>query len=373
MTVALFTWSFIQNLILGLAIGLLRRDRISWLLAAVFLLTGANILTQYLFHYTNLKFTLSEVIWLPDILDFMVPGGLLLYLLRVLNVAWPARPYLYFLPAGAALAVLSGNVVLTPDFGFFDYIRTDLHRAVLMSLLVWKVFILWEAVRLLRAHRPALLAKSKARYGWPALLCVFLGASALLAGIHLVHMTWLAGQYPPETLEMVREIIQLTFVTFNSSIMLAVIYYLMRYPKILCGRPILKAPVTAAAEQQERNRMQEELLRVMEEDRVYLDSALNEKLLAEHLDLPPYALSRLLNDEMGQTFSNFVNAYRVREAQRVLRTDVDKEKTNFGIALESGFRSESVFYVNFKKITGTTPSKYRKRVLRKALPQLEDR
>ncbi len=40
--------------------------------------------------------------------------------------------------------------------------------------------------------------------------------------------------------------------------------------------------------------------------------------------------------------------------------DPDKEKTNYAVALESGFRSESVFYVNFKKLVGTTPVKYRK-------------
>ena len=366
MTVALFFWAFIQNLILGVAIALLRNDRTNYLLAGIFLLTGANVLTQYTFHYTNLKYTFPQVVWLPDIIDLMIPGLLLLYLMRVLNVRWPARPYLYFLPAAATLLVLTANVLITPDFGFFDYIRTDLHRAVLMSVLVWKVFMLWEAARLLQAHRTALRAKSSARYGWPALLCVFLAASALLATINLVHMTWLAGQYPPDTLHPIREAIQFIFVVFNSSIVLAVLYYLVRHPKILSGRPILK-PLPAAPEREERNRSRELLLRAVEEDQVYLDGDLNEKRLAAHLDMPPYALSRLLNEEIGQTFSHFINTYRIREAQRVLRADVDKEKTNFAIALESGFRSESVFYVNFKKLTGTTPSRFRKRVRQELL------
>jgi AraC-like DNA-binding protein len=366
MTVGLYFWAFIQNFILGAAIAALKRDGPNYLLASVFALTGLNVLTQYIFHFTNLKFTLARIIWIPDIIDFVVPSLLLLYLMRVLNASWPRRVYLYFLPAALTLAVLIPYVLFTPDFGFFDYIRTNLHRAVLIGLIVWKSFILYRGYRLLRRHREALRRKSVARFRWPALLCVFLFASALLSAINFVHMSWLAPYRSPESLVHVRQLIQFIFVSFNSMIVLGVIYYLVQHPKILSGKPMLKTPAPAPA-REERDRHRERLLAAVEGERVFLDNELNEKRLAEHLDLPPYALSRLLNEELGKSFSTFINEYRIAEARRVLATDVDKQKTNFAIALESGFRSESVFYVNFKKFTGTTPSRYRKQLIREEL------
>lgn len=362
MTVALFYWAFIQNFILGGTIAWLKRDGPNYLLAGVFGLTGLNIFAQYIFRYTNLKFTLTSVIWIPDIVDFVVPSVLFLYLSWILNAPWPRRVYRYFIPAAIATLVLSGNVAVTENFSFFDYIRTDLHRGVLLSIFLWKSFMLWSAYRLLRDYRERLLAKSEAGYWWPKLLCLFLLASTTLAATNVVYMTWVAPYYPPHELDFTREVIQFTFVTFNSSIILAVFYYLVKHPKILSGKPILKVVKALEAAITDPNR--EKLMHAVEVERVYLDNDLNEKQLAEHLDLPPYVLSRLLNEDIGKSFSTFINEYRVAEAQNALRRDPDKQKTNFAIALESGFRSESVFYVNFKKYTGTTPSRYRKQVAR---------
>ncbi len=360
MTVALFYWAFIQNFILGAAIALHRRTPPNYLLAGIFTLTGLNVLAQYYFHFTDLKYALAEVIWLPDIIDLVLPVLLLLYLIQVLNTRWPARPMLYFLPAGATTGVLAGYVLLTPDFTFFDYIRTDLHCGVLLTILVWKVFITHRAVQLLRRRRAALRAKSLARYYWPFLLCTFLAATTLLALINFVHVTWVAPHHPPTVLATVRQVVKFVFVTFNSSIVLVVIYYLFRHPKLLSGKPILKPIISPAATQLSTDC--QKLLAAVESDRVYLDDELNEQALAKHLALPTYVLSRLLNEELGKSFSTFINEYRVREAQRILSGDRDKRMTNFAIALESGFRSESVFYVNFKKFTGTTPSRFRKAV-----------
>lgn len=357
MTVGLFYWAFIQNFILGATIALLKRVGPNYLLAGVFALTGTNILIQYLFHFTNIKYTVAEIIWLPDVIDFLVPALLLLYLMRILNAPQPHRTFVYFLPAVAAFFVLTANVLLTPEFGFFDYIRTDLHLTVLGSLLAWKGYILVRSLSLLRSNRKELMARGKARYRWPKLLCAFLLASVLLGAINLFHMTWLAPYYPASDLANVRELIRLAFVSFNSIIVLAVLYYLVQKPRILSGKPILK-PAAPACPDRSDDRIR--LHRAFEEERIYLDNELNEKTLATHLDLPPYVLSRLLNEDLGKSFSTFVNEYRVTEAKRILRKDTEKRITNYAVALESGFRSESVFYVNFKKYTGTTPSKYRK-------------
>jgi AraC-like DNA-binding protein len=68
-------------------------------------------------------------------------------------------------------------------------------------------------------------------------------------------------------------------------------------------------------------------------------------------------------NENGSGFSEYINAARVREAQRIL-TDLDfKNYTIVAIGLECGFNSKSTFYNSFKKVTQESPTDFRKRML----------
>jgi YesN/AraC family two-component response regulator len=74
--------------------------------------------------------------------------------------------------------------------------------------------------------------------------------------------------------------------------------------------------------------------------------------------MPSHHLSQLLNEEMDTGFYDFVNNYRVREAQRLL---LDAHFRHFAIeavGLESGFANKTTFNRVFKKVTGMTPSAY---------------
>jgi AraC-like DNA-binding protein len=66
----------------------------------------------------------------------------------------------------------------------------------------------------------------------------------------------------------------------------------------------------------------------------------------------------LLNDNLGKSFALFINEYRIEEAKHLL-----KENNSFtleAIGFEAGFSSKSTFYATFKKVTGQTPSEFKK-------------
>lgn len=90
----------------------------------------------------------------------------------------------------------------------------------------------------------------------------------------------------------------------------------------------------------------------------YRDPDLSLGSLAGSLGMTPHQLSELLNARLSQSFLEFVNAYRVAEAQRLLRDESGRKILD--IALEAGFNSSSSFYNAFKKATGTTPADFRK-------------
>lgn len=98
------------------------------------------------------------------------------------------------------------------------------------------------------------------------------------------------------------------------------------------------------------------LLRLMSEQRPWLEPELNLAELAHRLALHPVLLSKVINTGCGQSFSDFVNTYRVEEARRKLADPAFGHYSLVGVALDSGFNSKSTFNRVFKKLAGTAPS-----------------
>ncbi|MTI29424.1 helix-turn-helix domain-containing protein, partial [Xanthovirga aplysinae] len=80
--------------------------------------------------------------------------------------------------------------------------------------------------------------------------------------------------------------------------------------------------------------------------------------LAKELNISGHQLSQLLNDNLGVSFSTFINTYRIEEAKELL-TKFD-HLTIDAIGYESGFNSKSTFYTLFKQKTNITPAAFRK-------------
>ena len=98
----------------------------------------------------------------------------------------------------------------------------------------------------------------------------------------------------------------------------------------------------------------------MQNHRPYLRADLRVSDLAAAVGVPSHVLSLLIKREFGSNFADFVNGYRVREAERLL-LDPDREQfTIHSLALEVGFASKAPFNRAFKRQTGQTPSDYRR-------------
>lgn len=102
------------------------------------------------------------------------------------------------------------------------------------------------------------------------------------------------------------------------------------------------------------------LVKIMEEERIFLDPELKHGQMAARLNIPAAYLSQLLNEQMHTTFYDFINCYRVRAVKEKLQ---QKEYAHFSllaIALDSGFTNKTTFNRTFKKFTGQTPSEFLK-------------
>jgi len=73
----------------------------------------------------------------------------------------------------------------------------------------------------------------------------------------------------------------------------------------------------------------------------------------------PSAVSRALGRAGNTAFYDYVNEYRVREAQRLLTDPVESRFKVEALGRQAGFRARSTFFKLFRQHTGVTPAEYR--------------
>jgi len=103
--------------------------------------------------------------------------------------------------------------------------------------------------------------------------------------------------------------------------------------------------------------MVKELEEAMEKEKLFLDSDLTLDKLAESLHSNSTYVYRCIHDEIGSTFYDYINNLRIEESKRLLLGSDDKIED---IALKSGFNSSRSMQRTFKRITGLTPTEWRK-------------
>jgi ligand-binding sensor domain-containing protein/AraC-like DNA-binding protein len=108
-----------------------------------------------------------------------------------------------------------------------------------------------------------------------------------------------------------------------------------------------------------------ELNTLMAEEKIYLDPDLTLKKLAERLHVHYNHISRIINEKYGSSFNNYINRYRVEEAQRRLADPELGKKNILEIMYDVGFYSKSTFNTAFKKFAGCSPSEYRRKHTRR--------
>ena len=103
------------------------------------------------------------------------------------------------------------------------------------------------------------------------------------------------------------------------------------------------------------------LVALMETEHLYRRGDLTLQDLADALGISGHNLTEVLSTQLGQSFYELLNGYRVREVQARLLDPADAHLTVLAIGMEAGFNAKSSFNAAFKRHTGMTPSQYRQR------------
>ena len=141
------------------------------------------------------------------------------------------------------------------------------------------------------------------------------------------------------------------------------VYFGLRHPRFFEGKRdekkvYVKYRKTGLGPALSRD-LAQKLSRIMEQDRLYLKPDLRLDDLAQAMGLTRNNTSQLINEQFNRSFFDFINEYRVREAQRLLQTNKHGSKTISGVAYEVGFNTRASFYKAFRKFSERPPADFR--------------
>ncbi|MEM8527668.1 MAG: helix-turn-helix domain-containing protein [Bacteroidota bacterium] len=143
-------------------------------------------------------------------------------------------------------------------------------------------------------------------------------------------------------------------------IILFIAFYGIRAPELFKNKPLVVIQKYAQSKYSTTDlvNLKARLEAIMIEKQPYLNSKLLKAELAEMLGINNPELARLLNEQIGMNFFEFVNYYRIKAFIELAKTEKAQNMTLFGLAQEVGFNSKTTFTNAFKRLMGTTPSQY---------------
>ncbi len=110
---------------------------------------------------------------------------------------------------------------------------------------------------------------------------------------------------------------------------------------------------------EEAEHIYKDLITLLDKEKPYLKNDLKIQHLATQLGISTHHMSQAINAIGGQNYAELINNYRIQEAQRLLSDPHNTEKI-LSVAFDVGYNNKATFNSTFKKITGMSPSDFRK-------------
>jgi AraC-like DNA-binding protein len=353
-----------QGVLFGLALlNIKRGNRIANRLLSALIFVFSIFLFGAIMRTTGYDLILPHLSRIHDPFTFLVSPLLFLYL-KVLtgkNVSFSKKNYLHFIPfgvcvvylipyyfqsAGSKIEILLGEHQQA-GLGDWYYVRSAIIIVYSLIYLFLSVFMLAAYFRRIRQEdiQPNKSVLLQIRFLITAVLTIW-----------IVGVLRYTLDHTSQTNLLVPLLAAITIYGLG--------YIWLRNPEMLSGdKQLLPSPIkyensTLSADKSER--YLKRVRQIMETEKPYLDGELTLQKLANNLSISPAHLSQIINERLNQSFSDFVNTYRVEEVKKMFLDPAKKHYSILAIAEEAGFNSKSSFNSVFKKFTNVTPSEFRK-------------
>lgn len=362
--------SFLVALFLGIfLVRLLREGRDSWGTHGLFLLLIGMYIAQSLLVGLRWGYGLTEVLAVLPILASLMPA--LSYLafrdLAREKQGLTVRDWPHLLPT-LAIALILALARLPADLGIPPALRIPVDLLLIATFLAYGAALLW-----LSRHGPDGLVASRLDGALRSFRALQLTGIALIAsGLTDVaislDMLWSGGRYSPAVVSAATTLILLLLGIGAVSAGTEEAGGDGPDKQGLGEAELEEGPETKGAGTQspstrlasdDDRQLAASLDRLMLEKRFWADTDLNLTRLARRIGVPARAVSEAVNRAHGMSVSHYVNTHRITEACRLLaETDMPITRITF----EAGFMTKSNFNREFLRVTGESPTEWRRRM-----------
>lgn len=366
----------LQLLIFALAILVQGKFRIydQLFLGIFFLSLAFNIFNYFLFQHIQffLSTPIVHVLYAGSPFAFAYAPALYLYLRFSIRPVQKLmfKHLLHFVPFLALamyifffftiLPISSKREILIQSSLFGKSIYTILVACIHLQVLVYSIIFIREIVTYIKHLKNLYTSKEKLNFTW--LLFIF-GAIFCL---WLLDLSRFVFTFFSESLKLILESILFTgFLIFC---------YLFLYKAMSIRFTQKDEDIKPENKKQSlsfglKKIYEQKLTQYMKVSKPYLDPDLNLYDLSKLVSIPPRSLSEVLNSSFQQNFYDYINSYRIKESEQLFRSSLEADKTILEVLYEVGFNSKSSFNTAFKKLTGMTPTEYRRNHQLSNLPQ----
>jgi AraC-like DNA-binding protein len=344
------------------------------LLGSFFFFLCLNLIDSFLINKNAYNATPSLALWSSS---FSLLYGPLLYLYTrsILHTDWKSGwtkwrhllPFIVVFVLMEAAYLSCGHEVQLRILNSISRGKTFPYIGVISAVIALQFFSYLVAImRIL--HRYKLKAheqfssKKLASVNWLSSTLVFFTLFLLLFALHgVIRLTAFPSFYPV----VLNTTILVLFVFMNR-----VLFQAMKKPELfslLTEAPDNKLDTTppkyasSTLSESDKKNMLVLLQQHMSAKKPYLAAELSIDQLASQLAIKPRALSQVINESLQLSFFEFVNQYRIKEAQQMLTNPQDPKITVLEVLYKVGFNSKSSFNTLFKKYTGLTPVEFRRK------------
>jgi tetratricopeptide (TPR) repeat protein len=120
----------------------------------------------------------------------------------------------------------------------------------------------------------------------------------------------------------------------------------------------VKKPMGTTINPQSREGLKKAILKIKMKPTLLFNHEFSLEKMATLVGSNRQYVSQIINEDFNQSFSDFVNESRIKEARKILSDTRYENYTIEAIGKMVGFKSKSAFNQAFKKFTGITPSFY---------------
>ena len=322
---------------------------------AFLVLAFSIILFQYVLYWTRYEEVFPYLVIIPPVCYYVTGPLLYLYFLNLYRKKVQFNYALHFLPA---FILLIPNIILW--LKYLGFTEMKIH-------LLWLAQQHWFIVAHMSIYTALifrLIYKSEKQQGeFHRIRSIW---SKTLASFYTIFILAYASYYIMVKLPFFSSEWDYAISITMSASIYAIGYFIFKQPQVFDGEfyAQLFLPKRINTDDFERSlldELYEKLTTYMVEKKPYTDNELRLVHLADNLGFSTHLLSKVINKKSGKNFNQFVNEYRLEEAQRLLAENSSESIKS--IYFDVGFNNKATFYNAFRRKFNCTPLQYKQQLL----------